>query len=89
VALRWIVRDVWLLENEGITIRRQPIRSDIGTDTAQVRDAVYVENSGTKAEKLSVVARFYAPNGALAGTKTQSLAIPAAGKTSVEFELSV
>ncbi len=57
-----IVRDVWLLENEGITIRRQQIRSDIGTDTAQVRDAVYVENSGTKAEKLSVVARFYGPN---------------------------
>ncbi len=84
-----IVRDVWLLENEGITIRRQQIRSDIGTDTAQVRDAVYVENSGTKAEKLSVVARFYGPNGALAGTKTQRLAIPAAGKKSVEFELSV
>ena len=84
-----IVRDVWLTESEGIVIRRQQIRSEIANDGAKVMDAAYLENSGGKEAKLTVVAKLFAPNGAVAGSKTQSVAVPAGGKKTVDFEISV
>lgn len=84
-----IVRDVWLSESEGIGIRRQQIRSDVGNSIAQVRDAVYLENFGNKEEKLSVMVKIYAPSGAPTGTKTQTIAVPAGSKKSVDFSLTI
>jgi len=84
-----IVRDVWLSESEGVLIRRQQIRSDAAGDPAKFRDTVYVENEQGREAKLFLTARIYAPGGALSGSKTQTVAVPANGKKSVEFELSI
>jgi beta-galactosidase/beta-glucuronidase len=84
-----IVREVWLADNDGVVIRRQQIRSAVSNGAAQVHDAAYLENSGSKAEKLSVVAKLYAPNGVLVGTKTQSVSLSAGGKQSVAIEFGI
>jgi beta-galactosidase/beta-glucuronidase len=84
-----IVRDVWLSESEGLVIRRQQIRSEAAKDLAKVRDTVYLENKQSKEAKLSLTARLYSPSGALTGNKTQNIAIPAGGKKSLDFELSI
>jgi beta-glucuronidase len=84
-----IVRDVWLAESEGIVIRRQQIRSEVANSSAKVRDAVYLENSGSKEEKLSVVVKLLSPTGTLSETKTQSVAMSAGGKQSLDFDLNI
>jgi beta-glucuronidase len=57
-----IVRNVWLSVNEGVLIRRQQIRSDVDLTkgSAQIQNAVYVENSGNKPQKLTVTAHLSA-----------------------------
>jgi beta-glucuronidase len=84
-----MVRDVWLAENDAIIIRRQQVRSEVTNDAALVRDSVYLESAGNIEEKLSVAAKFYAPDGTSAGAKTQSVSLSAGGKQSVTFELSI
>jgi beta-galactosidase/beta-glucuronidase len=87
-----IVRDVWLTENPGVVIRRQQIRSDVdlAKGSAQIKDSVYLENPSGKSQKLTVTTRLLAPDGRDLGTKTQSVALAAAAKQSVElaFDLS-
>src|SRR5260221_5525385 len=84
-----IVRAVWLSESEGIIIRRQQIRSEIASSSANVHDSVYLESSGSKEEKLNVGAKLYSPTGSLSGTKTQSVNVPAGGKKSLDFDLTI
>jgi beta-glucuronidase len=67
-----IVRDVWLAMSDDVVVRRQQIRSEVNDGTAKVHDDAYLENLGSKPEKLSVVAKLYAPNGTLLDTKSQS-----------------
>src|SRR5262249_16838468 len=86
-----IVRDVWLAENEGVLIRRQLIRSDVdlSKNSAQVKDAVYLENSGNKAEKLTVTAHLYAPDGSSLGDKTQPITLAAGAKQPVGLDFAI
>jgi beta-glucuronidase len=86
-----IVRDVWLAENEGVLIRRQQIRSDVDLAKAssQVRDTVYLENSTSKPQKLTVTAHLSAPDGSDAGTKTQSVTLAGGAKQSVELAFTI
>ncbi len=84
-----IVRDVWLAENEGALVRRQQIRSQLGAEAAQVRDSVYVENSGAREQKLSVAARLYSPDGKQLANKTQNISIGPGAKKPVEFEFTI
>jgi hypothetical protein len=86
-----IVRDVWLAENEGVLIRRQQIRSDLdlAKNSTQVRDTVYLENSSSKPQKLTVTAHLSAPGGSDAGTTTQSLTLAAGAKQSVELAFTL
>jgi beta-galactosidase/beta-glucuronidase len=84
-----IVRDVWLAENEGVVVRRQQIRSQVTNGNAQVRDSVYLENTGSKEQKLSVVARLFAPNGALVGSKTESVVLAVGAKKPTEIEFTI
>jgi beta-galactosidase/beta-glucuronidase len=86
-----IVRDVWLAENDGVLIRRQHIRSDVdlAKNSAQIRDAVYLENSGNKAQKLTVTAHLSAPDGSDAGTKMQSVTLAPGAKQAVELAFSL
>jgi len=82
-----IVRDVWLAESDGVLIRRQQVRSDVdlAKNSAQIRDAVYLENSSSKPQKLTVTAYLAAPDGSNAGTKTQSVSLAPGAKQSVEL----
>jgi beta-glucuronidase len=86
-----IVRDVWLAENDGVLIRRQQIRSDVdlAKTSAQVKDAVYLENSGNKLQKLTVTANLSAPDGSDLGNKTQSVSLAPGAKQAVELALSL
>jgi beta-galactosidase/beta-glucuronidase len=86
-----IVRDVWLAENEGVLIRRQQIRSDVdlARNSAQLKDAVYLENSSGKPQKLSVTAHLFAPDGSDLGNKTQSVTLAAGAKQPVELSFAV
>jgi len=86
-----IVRDVWLAENEGVLIRRQQIRSDVdlSKNSAQIKDAVYLENSGSKPQKLTVTAHLSAPDGSDLGNKTQTVALAAGAKQSVELAFTI
>src|SRR5215510_11330660 len=86
-----IVRDVWLAESEGVLIRRQQIRSDVdlGKDSAQVKDVVYVENPGGKPQRLSVTAHLSTPDGSEIGTKTQSITLAPGAKQSVELAFAI
>src|SRR5882762_3042189 len=84
-----IVRDVWLAENEGALVRRQQIRSQVGTNSAQVHDSVYVENSGAKEQKFTVAARVYSPAGEEVVTKTESVSVAGGVKHTVEFDFAL
>ena len=86
-----MVRDVWLTENPGVLIRRQQIRSDVdlAKRSAQIKDAVYLENRSGKSQKLTVTARLRAPDGADLGNKTQSVTVAAGAKQSVELAFEV
>jgi beta-glucuronidase len=86
-----IVRDVWLASNEGALIRRQQIRSDVDLTarSSQIKDAVFVENSGPHAEKLVVSARLFAPDGSELTTKSQTVTLAAGAKQPVEFPFSI
>jgi beta-glucuronidase len=85
-----IVRDVWLATNQGALVRRQQIRSQLEANgSATVRDAVYVENSSAKEQKLTVSARLYSPDGKQLGEKTQNLLLAANEKKPVEFEFTI
>jgi beta-galactosidase/beta-glucuronidase len=82
-----IVRDVWLAENDGVLIRRQQIRSDVdlAKHSAQIKDAVYLENSSNKPHKLIVTAKLSGPDGSDAGTKTQSVMLAPGAKQAAEL----
>src|SRR5215467_14584410 len=86
-----IVRDVWLTENPGVLIRRQQIRSDVdlAKHSAQIRDAVYLENLSGKSQKLNVAARLEAPDGKDLDNKTQSVTLAPGAKQSVELAFVV
>ena len=86
-----IVRDVWLTQNDGVLIRRQQIRSDVdlAKNSAQVKDAVYIENSGARPQKLTVTAHLYAPDGSDLGKKSQSVTLGPGSKQSVELALPI
>ncbi|GAC1633799.1 MAG: hypothetical protein NVS9B14_09050 [Candidatus Acidiferrum sp.] len=84
-----IVRDVWLAENDGALVRRQQIRSDLGTNSAQIRDSVYLENSGSKESKFTIEAQLFSPDGEKLGSKTQTASATLGNKTSVDVSFSV
>ena len=86
-----IVRDVWLAENDGVLIRRQQIRSevDLAKDSAQIKDAVYLENSSGKPQKLTVTAHLFAPDGSDLGNKSQSVTLAAGAKQSVDLAFTI
>jgi len=84
-----IVRDVWLAMNNEVVVRRQQIRSEVNDGTAKVHDDAYLENLGSKPEKLSVVAKLYAPNGTLLDTKSQSATVAGAGKQAVAIDFAI
>jgi len=86
-----IVRGVWLAENEGVLIRRQRIRSDVDLikNSAQIKDSVYLENTGSKPLKLTVAAHLSAPDGSDLGNKTQSVTLAAGAKQSVELAFAI
>ena len=86
-----IVRDVWLAENEGVLIRRQQIRSDVDPTkgSAQIKDAVYLENPGNKPLKLTVTTHLSAPDGSDLSDKTQSLTLGPGAKQSVELAFAI
>ena len=86
-----IVRDVWLAEYEGVLIRRQQIRSDVdlGKNSAQIKDTIYLENSSGKPQKLNVAAQLFAPDGSDLGNKTQSVTLAAATKQPVELSFAI
>jgi Beta-galactosidase/beta-glucuronidase len=86
-----IVRDVWLAENDGVLIRRQQIRSDVdlAKNSSQIRDAVYLENSGDKPQKLTVTAHLSAPDGSDTGSKTRSVMLAPGAKQAVELAFSL
>ena len=84
-----IVRDVWLSENEGALVRRQQIRSQIETTSAQVHDSVYVENNTAKEQKLTVSARVFSPAGAEVATKTESVSLAAGARRAVELDFTI
>ena len=84
-----IVRDVWLASNEGVLIRRQQIRSELAEKSAQVHDAVYVDNSSTRAEKITVTAHLFAPDGTDLGNKAQSVSLAAGAKQAVELGFTI
>src|SRR5882762_10970403 len=84
-----IVRDVWLAEYDGAFVRRQQIRSQVGINSAQVHDSVYVENSGAKEQKFTVAARVYSPAGEEVVTKTESVSVAGGVKHTVEFDFAL
>ncbi len=84
-----IVRDVWLAANDGSLIRRQQIRSELGAEGARVHDAVYLENSSAREQKLTISTRLYSPDGARLADKTVSVSIPAGAKKTVDFEYPI
>jgi beta-galactosidase/beta-glucuronidase len=86
-----IVRDVWLAESDGVLIRRQQIRSDVdlAKNCAQVKDSVYLENSGSKPLKLTVTAKLSTPDGSDRGSKTQSVNLAPGAKQAVELAFSL
>ena len=86
-----IVRDVWLAENNGVLIRRQQIRSDVdlAKNSTQIQDHVYLENPGTKPQKLTVTANLSAPDGSDLGNKTQSVSLAPGAKQAVELAFSL
>src|SRR5262249_55308823 len=86
-----IVRDVWLTESDGVLIRRQQIRSDLDLtkNWAQVKDSVYVENSGSKPQKLIVTAKLSTPDGSDGGSKTASVNLAPGAKQAVELAFSL
>ena len=86
-----IVRDVWLAENDGVLIRRQQIRSDVdlATNSAQVKDSIYLENSDVKPQKLTVTAHLFGPDGSDLGNKTQTVSLAPGGKQAVELAFSL
>ena len=86
-----IVRDVWLTESDGVLIRRQQIRSDVdlAKNWAQVKDSVYLENSGSKPQKLIVTAKLSTPDGSDGGRKTASVNLAPGAKQAVELAFSL
>src|SRR5579859_8164719 len=84
-----IVRDVWLTENEGALVRRQQIRSQVGANSAQVHDSVYVENNGAKEQKFTVVAQVFSPSGEEVAKKTETASIAAGAKHAIEFDAAL
>jgi len=84
-----IVRDVWLTENEGALVRRQQIRSQVGANSAQVHDSVYIENNGTKEQKFTVLVQVYSPSGEEVAKKTEAASIAAGAKHAVEFDVTL
>jgi len=84
-----IVRDVWLTENEGALVRRQQIRSQVGANSAQVHDSVYVENNGAKEQKFTVVAQVFSPSGEEVAKKTETASIAAGAKHAIEFDTAL
>lgn len=84
-----IVRDVWLASNEGALVRRQQIRSDVGANSAQVHDSVYIENPALKEAKFTVEAKLFSPDGTNLGSKSESTSVSTAGKTSVDISFSI
>ena len=84
-----MVRDVWLAENEGALVRRQQIRSQVGANSAQVHDSVYVENNGAKEQKFTVVAQVYSPSGEEVARKTETASMAAGAKHAVEFDVTL
>lgn len=85
-----IVRDVWLASNEGSLVRRQQIRSQLGADgAASVRDAVYIENSSAKEQKLTVATRLLSPDGKQLADKMQTVSISGGARKPIEFEFTI
>src|SRR5262249_32909965 len=58
---------------------------DLSKTSAQIHDAIYVENCGGRPQKLTVTAYLTAPDGSDAGSKARSLTLTAGAKQSVEF----
>ncbi len=83
-----IVRDVWLAENEGVLIRRQQIRSelDLSNHSAGVYDAVYLENSGAKPQKLTIASHLSGPDGSDIASKPRLITLTPGAKQSVDLD---
>ena len=86
-----IVRDVWLARRGGVLIRRQQIRSDVDLprNSAQIHDAIYVENVSAKPEKLTVSAHLSGPDGSDVGSKSETLTLAAGAKQAIELVFAI
>ena len=84
-----IVRDVWLATNEGALVRRQQIRSDVGTNSTQVHDSIYIENLASKDVKFTIEAQVFSPDGEQVASKTETASVASGNKANVDLMFDV
>jgi hypothetical protein len=78
-----IVRDVWMTVDGEVLVRRQRIRSTVGTAGANVSDRVYLENFATQPQHVRVKATVTAPDGSTAAASEPRDVDLAPGKNEV------
>jgi beta-glucuronidase len=83
-----IVRDVWLSESGPTWIRRQSIRSELGSGQAAVRDRIYLQNQGPHGSAAAVRVTAYDPDNQQAARATQPVHL-GAGAADIVVSLTV
>jgi hypothetical protein len=83
-----IVRDVWLTMGGPVQVARQQIRSQIMDDGAVIEDRIFLENSHTQKQQLSIRMTALGPDNQGSGQGSSTLAL-APGTSSVTMSLKL